>query len=190
MSRQLPTKPGRPTTFYIVIYRQCPTHIKCSCYKIMVRPIVEYAVSVWDPHTLCNIGKIESRGARFCFNDFSRFSSVTEMLSPLKLPSLQSRRTQTKLIAICKIINGLLTVPTHDLIPKSRSVRSGYYQQSMTLIDAYKYSFFPSILKLWNQLPVDVIDSPTINDFCNNLTNFWHTHPPMIFVTFDHTCAL
>ena len=103
--------------------RQCPTHIKCSCYKIMVRPIVEYAVSVWDPHTLCNIGKIESRGARFCFNDFSRFSSVTEMLSSLNLPSLQSRRSQAKLItltALYKIINGFLTAPTHDLVPKSQ----------------------------------------------------------------------
>ena len=96
----------------------------------MVRPIVEYAASVWDPHTFCNIGKIKSvqrRGARFCFNDFSRFSSVTEMLSSLDLPSLQSRRT--KLIALYKIINGFLTVPTHDLVPKSRSLRSGYYQQ-------------------------------------------------------------
>jgi len=101
---------------------QCPTHIKCSCYKIMVRPIVEYAATIWDPHTFCNIGKIESvqrRGARFCFNDFFRFSSVTEMLSSLNLPSLQSKRTQTKSIALYKMINGLLTVPTHDLIPKS-----------------------------------------------------------------------
>jgi len=127
----------------------------------------------------CNISKIgkggesiQRRGARFCFNNFSRFSSVTEMLSSLKLPSLQSRRTQTKLIALYKIINGLLFVPTHDFVPKFRSLRSGYYQQPMTLIDAYN-------LKIWNQLPVDVIDSPTINDFCNNLTNFWHT-PRMI----------
>ena len=61
---------------------QYPTHIKCSCYKIMVCLIVEYAA--YGIHT--PIGKIESvqrRGARFCFNDFSRFSSVTEMLSSL-----------------------------------------------------------------------------------------------------------
>ena len=99
------------------------------------------------------------------------------MLSSLNLPSRQSRRTQTKLIALYKIINGFLTVPTHDLVPKSRSLRSGYYQQPMILIETYKYLFFPSTLKLWNQLPVDVIDSPTINDFCNNLANFWHIHP-------------
>ena len=122
------------------------------------------------------------------FNDFSRFSSVTEMLSSLNLPSLQSRRTQTKLIALYKIINGFLTVPTHDLVPKSRSLRSGYYQQPMTLIDAYKYSFFPSTLKLWNQLPVDIIDSPTINDFCKAIISLFHAshHCPHHFLGY-HT---
>jgi len=34
----------------------------------------------------------------------------------------------------------------------------------MTLIDAYKYLSFPLTSKLWNQLPVDVIDSSNIND--------------------------
>ena len=68
--------------------------------------------------------------------------------SVTNLSSLQSRRTQTKLIALYKIINGLLTVPTHDLVPKSPSLRSGYHQQPMTLINAYKYSFFSSTLKL------------------------------------------
>ena len=58
-------------------------------------------------------------------------------------------------------------------------VRSGYYHQPMTLIDAYKFSFFPSTIKLWNQLPADVINSSTPNEFCNNLSNFY-----------DHTCAL
>ena len=35
----------------------------------MVRPILEYASSVWDPHTTANIQKLESvqrRAARFC----------------------------------------------------------------------------------------------------------------------------
>ena len=35
--------------------RQCPPHIKTACYKSMVRPILEYASSVWDPHTNVNI---------------------------------------------------------------------------------------------------------------------------------------
>ena len=86
-------KAGQADNFLYRNLRRCPTHIKCSCYNIVVRPIVEYAASAWDPHTLCNIESVQRRGARFCFNDFSRFSSVTEMLSSLNLPSLQSRRT-------------------------------------------------------------------------------------------------
>ena len=46
----------------------------------------------------------------------------------------------------------------------------GYYHQPMTLIDAYKFSFFPTTIKLWNQLPADVINSSTPNEFCNNLS--------------------
>jgi len=37
---------------------ECPSHIKNNCYKIMVCPIIEYAASVWDPHTLLNINKL------------------------------------------------------------------------------------------------------------------------------------
>ena len=46
---------------------------------------------------------------------------------------------------------------------------------TVTLIDAYKYSFFPSTIKLWNQLPAGVINSLTLNQFCNSLSNFYDT---------------
>ena len=54
--------------------RRCPPHIKTVCYKSMVRPILEYASSVWDPHTNVNIQKLESvqrHAARFCLGDYS-----------------------------------------------------------------------------------------------------------------------
>jgi len=53
---------------------QLPTPYQmCSCYRIMVRPIIEYAASVWDPHTLSNINKLEAiqrRAARVCLMIF------------------------------------------------------------------------------------------------------------------------
>ena len=54
----------------------------------------------------CNINKLESiqkAAARFCFNDFSRLSSVTAMLTSLDLPTLQSRRMRAKLIPCTKL---------------------------------------------------------------------------------------
>ena len=79
---------------------------------------------------------IQRTAARFCFNDFSSYPSVTDMLHSLDLPLLQS-----KLTTFYKIINGHLVVPTVDLSPKFPSLTSGYYHQPMTLIDAYKSSF-------------------------------------------------
>jgi len=97
----------------------------------MVRPIVEYATSVWGPHTFNKLESIQRTAARF-----SRYSSVTNMLSSLDLPLLQTRRTQAKLCTFYKIINGHLIVPTDDLIPSLPSLRYGYYHQPMKLIDA------------------------------------------------------
>ena len=94
---------------YRNLISQCPPHIKSTCYKSMVHPILEYAPSVWDPHTNINIQALESvqrRAARFCLGDHSRYSSVTSMLLLLGLPSLHSRRKLANLIIMYKIING------------------------------------------------------------------------------------
>ena len=135
----------------------------------MVCPILEYASSVWDPHTTVNIQRLESvqrRAARFCLNDFSHYTSVTSMLSTLNLPSLQSRRKTAKLITLYKIINGNLHIPSNSLIPNLRDSRKGYFTQLQSRTDSYKFSFFPTAIKLWNSLPLPVINSC---NFCNNI---------------------
>ena len=39
--------------------KNCPLFIKISCYKTLTVPILEYACTIWDPHTLKDINKIE-----------------------------------------------------------------------------------------------------------------------------------
>ena len=71
----------------------------------MVQPIIEYASTVWAPHTLTKVNQLESiqrRAARFCYNDFSTFSSITRMVSSLNLSTLKQRRIKTKLITMYK----------------------------------------------------------------------------------------
>ena len=146
--------------------RQCPSTVKCNCYKSMVRPVLEYASTVWDPHTSANINKIQSaqrRAAKFCLNNFSNSSSVTAMLSSLNLPPLKQRRERAKLIMMHKIVNDLVDVPKDLFIPNDSQLRSGHYKQLMTNIDSCKYSFFPSVIKLWNLLPG--VDSSYLRKF-------------------------
>ena len=155
--------------------RHCPSTVKCNCYRSMVRPVLEYASSVWDPHTLNNINRIEAvqrRAARFCLNEFSSYSSVTNMLSTLNLPPLQQRRERAKLIMMYKIINDLIDIPKEYFTPNDSRLRKGYYRQLTTNIDSYKFSFFPSAIKLWNPLPPYIINSPSLDNFCNNLSNY------------------
>ena len=135
---------------------QCPVTVKSNCYKMMVRPIVEYASSVWAPHTLGNINQLEliqRRAARFCCNDFSRYSSVTRMMSSLNLSTLEQRRNNAKLIIMYKALNGSLCVPTDDFVPNHRPSREGYFNQLQPMIDSHKFSFYPSVIRLWNSLP-------------------------------------
>ena len=78
-----------------------------NCYKMMVRPVIEYLSTVWAPYTLTNINQLESiqrRAARFCCNDFSTYSNVTRMMSSLNMPTLEQRRNIAKLITMYKIL--------------------------------------------------------------------------------------
>ena len=79
---------------------QCPRETKVLCYKTLLRPVVEYASIIWDPHTNANINRLEiiqRRYARFVFHDYRRSSSVTAMLDQLHWASLQERRAQARL---------------------------------------------------------------------------------------------
>ena len=74
----------------------CPTHIKDMAYKTLVRPILDYCSSVWDPHTQTLINQLEAiqnRAARFVTGDYGRKSSVTAMK---KRPKLGRTHTEKK----------------------------------------------------------------------------------------------
>ena len=86
---------------------RCPTSIKQQMYFALVRPILEYASVVWDPHTLAEIKKLEMvqrRAARFVCNNYKKSEgTVTNLLDRLNWPSLEHRRKNTRLITMFKI---------------------------------------------------------------------------------------
>ena len=99
---------------------QCPHETKVLCYKTLLRPVIEYASIIWDPHTNANINILEMvqrRYARFVFHDYRRSSSVIAMLDQLHWASLQERRAQAKVEVMFRIVNGLVDIPTSFLTP-------------------------------------------------------------------------
>ena len=151
----------------------CPTQVKINCYKSFVCPIMDYCSTVWSPYTLCNINKIEAiqrRAARFVLNDYYQYSSVTDMLNRLSWQPLQIHRSSLKLIMFYKIVNQLVNIPSRHLKETCCCSRkhSQCYQQMQTRIDAYANSFFPSTIKLWNNLNERQMNM-TLETFTNTL---------------------
>ena len=72
----------------------CPQAIKSWCYQTFVRPIVEYASTVWDPSTKKYTKAVENvhrQAAHFVINNYRRPSSVGNMLESLEWKSLERR---------------------------------------------------------------------------------------------------
>ena len=157
-------------------FNRCPTKTKSALYLSLVRPILEYAVTVRAPYhrtDICQIEAIQRRAARFAMNCYDRHQSVTEMLHKLTWPTLESRRNHFKIIMMFKIINNMVHIQSDVPITYARRTNTrGHHlkmQQPATRIDVYLHSFFPSTVKLWNLLPSNLIDSPSLNSFKCNL---------------------
>ena len=91
------------------------SNIKKKAYKVFVRPLLEYAASVWDPYSQKNIANIEAvqrRAARFVLSRFRNTSSVNKMLEALGWPTLEQRCKTCRLSMLYKIQNGLAHCPT------------------------------------------------------------------------------
>ena len=132
----------------------CPSHTKAQSYQTLVRPILEYASSAWDPYTQPSINKLEGvqcRAARFVAGDYGITSSVSEMISSLGCENLQERRTEAKKVMMYRITYGLIDISATSLLhPATLSTRgnSMRYLQPFCRTDAYRCSFFPSGIRL------------------------------------------
>ena len=70
-------------------------------------------------------GRIRKLASRFMRGNFSyETGSMTGILGQLKWESLMERRKYSRLILLYKGLNGKASVPTDDLIPKTRRARN------------------------------------------------------------------
>jgi len=144
----------------------------------LVRPQLEYACTVWDPHYKKDINaldRVQRRAARYVTNRFHNTSSVTEMLNGLGWESLQNRRIKFKLCMAYNAIHNNCAFPIHNYIQFSDSNTRHSHPFSVLIpyarVDVYKFSFIPSFGIHWNTLPVSVVTAPTLDQFKVGLRN-------------------
>ena len=148
-------------------------YVKEVANKGLVRPVLEYGSSVWDPHTHGlqeELEKVQNRAARFVTGNYVfETGSMTGILGQMKWESLKKRRKDSRLILLYKGLKGKARIPTDDLIPKNRRCRNQHslaFQIPSASKEVYKSSFFPQIIRDWNDLPDSLISSAEMSDDC------------------------
>ena len=136
---------------------------------------MEYFATVWSPHTVQDITKLEKnqrRAARYIFNDYSSFHSVSAMLNQVNWPSSETRRDYLKIIMFYKIIKGLVDItPTPDLTPVLSVTRghSNRFYVTSSQINCHLFSFIPAATRLWNSLPSYMVEVNSLKLFRKQL---------------------
>ena len=168
-------KANRVRGFLYRNIKHCSPDVKNRCYKIFIRPILEYASIIWSPYYNKYVNKLEAvqrHMARFVYNEYG-FISVTNLLKNLSWPTLQQRRTCNRGIMLYKILNKQVEIPIIPIIFRSNtSATRGNNRRFVQLqchLNCYSNSFFPDAIRIWNSLPQQLIDCSNIELFRDHI---------------------
>ena len=171
-------------------------------YISYLRPLLEYASSVWDN---CNnfekykLEKIQLEAARIVTGS-TRSTSLNNIYRETGWLTLSNRRLYQKLLIMYKIKNGMVPEYLSSLFPRTMDNPVPYNLRNNDDFITYpcrtalfENSFVPSGIKAWNNLPAQIRNSPSISCFKRRLLDsyfnssvvpkYWHSQ----FIRYPYT---
>lgn len=148
-------------------------------YKGLIRPNLEYAMPVWKPYKICQIEALENvqRRATKMVSEISHLP-YNQRLRVLKLPTLSYRRERGDMIETYKLttdnlgydksLPSIMKYSSTDLRGHNKKLFVGRSNR-----DVKKYCFIQRIVKNWNSLPNNIVNSGNIIEFERLLDSHW-----------------
>ena len=158
-----------------------------TLYKGVIRPLIEYATTVWSPYKKGQINAIENVQRR-ATNLIPGLHNMTyeERLQHLKLPTLFYRRLRGDMLMTHKLLTGKYDKNAPTMLLELDSSKMGRNSNSLSLKRANtqdrgtnktRTNFFSNrVISEWNKLPNKVVESKTPITFKSSLDKHWKSH--------------
>ena len=132
-------------------------------------PKIEYASSIWSPYYKKDIDLIENIQRKFTkFLPGMFEKSYGERIQTLQMHTLEERRIYLDLILLYKIYHGLIDIDFNKYCSINTSRTRGHPLKLnfvASRINCHKHHFFNRIVKIWNDVPSEIIMIETLKKF-------------------------
>ena len=149
-----------------------------TIYLTFIRPILEYGDVIWNNCTQYEkdeLEKIQTEAARIAIGA-TKLISLNALFSEIQWETLQDRRHNHQLTLFYKMSNHLAPEYLTSLIPQPVAAASRYNLRNSNNLQTihartnlYYQSFLPSAIRNWNNLPIEIKQSDSVNSFKKHL---------------------
>lgn len=149
-------------------------------YCTYIRPLLEYASEVWDGCNQMDANRLEQvqLNAARIVTGLPIFSSINSLYFETGWDTLADRRKCKKLNLMYKMVNNDAPSYLSDLLPNRVGETTNHnlrnyqnFQIPFSRLCSFDTSFFPSTMRLWNELDLLTRNAETLSDFKAKLCN-------------------